>query len=88
MLRAARNTLLGETWIESGEAPEWQRLADRREAFPAQIPAGGLFLTAGADVQKDRIEVDVWAWGRGWKAGSSITSSSRAGRTIRPAGTS
>ncbi|WP_296644609.1 phage terminase large subunit family protein [Roseinatronobacter sp.] len=65
MLRAARNTLLGETWIESGEAPEWQRLADRRIAFPAQIPAGGLFLTAGADVQKDRIEVDVRAWGRG-----------------------
>jgi phage terminase large subunit GpA-like protein len=29
------------------------------------VPAGGLFLTAGADVQKDRIEVDVWAWGRG-----------------------
>jgi len=65
MLRAARNTLLGETWVESGEAPEWQRLADRRVVFPAQIPAGGLFLTAGADVQKDRIEVDVWAWGRG-----------------------
>jgi len=65
MLRAARNTLLGETWVESGEAPEWQRLADRRITFPAQIPAGGLFLTAGADVQKDRIEVDVWAWGRG-----------------------
>ncbi|WP_114965577.1 phage terminase large subunit family protein [Alkalilacustris brevis] len=65
MLRAARNTLLGETWVESGEAPEWQRLADRRVTFPAQIPAGGLFLTAGADVQKDRIEVDVWAWGRG-----------------------
>jgi len=65
MLRAARNTLLGETWTESGDAPEWQRLADRRETFPAQIPAGGLFLTAGADVQKDRIEVDIWAWGRG-----------------------
>jgi len=65
MLRAARNTLLGETWVESGEAPEWQRLAERRESFAAQIPAGGLFLTAGADVQKDRIEVDVWAWGRG-----------------------
>jgi phage terminase large subunit GpA-like protein len=65
MLRAARNTLLGETWVESGDAPEWQRLADRREDFAAQIPMGGLFLTAGADVQKDRIEVDVWAWGRG-----------------------
>lgn len=65
MLRAARNTLLGETWIERGEAPEWQRLADRREVFDAQIPEGGLFLTAGADIQKDRIEVDIWAWGRG-----------------------
>jgi phage terminase large subunit GpA-like protein len=65
MLRAARNTLLGETWVESGDAPEWQRLADRRETFVAQIPARGLFLTAGVDVQKDRIEVDVWAWGRG-----------------------
>jgi len=65
MLRAARNTLLGETWVESGDAPEWQRLADRREVFAAQVPVGGLFLTAGADVQKDRIEVDVWAWGRG-----------------------
>ena len=29
------------------------------------MPSGGLFLTAGADVQKDRIEVSVWAWGRG-----------------------
>ena len=28
------------------------------------MPAGGLFLTAGADVQKDRVEIDVWAWGR------------------------
>ena len=66
MLRAARNTLLGETWVESGDAPEWQRLAERRESYAgAQIPVGGLFLTAGVDVQKDRIEVDVWAWGRG-----------------------
>jgi phage terminase large subunit GpA-like protein len=62
MLRVARNTLLGETWVESGEAPEWQRLAERRETYGGvQIPMGGLFLTAGVDVQKDRIEVDVWA---------------------------
>jgi len=33
--------------------------------FAATVPHLGLFLTAGADVQKDRIEVDVWAWGRG-----------------------
>ena len=65
-IRAFRNTILGETWVESGEAPDWQRLYDRRERWaPGTVPAGGLFLTAGADVQKDRIEVDVWAWGRG-----------------------
>jgi Phage terminase large subunit (GpA) len=29
------------------------------------IPKSGLFLTAGVDVQKDRIEVEVVAWGRG-----------------------
>lgn len=65
-MRAFRNTILGETWMEAGEAPDWQRLADRREAWaPGTVPERSLFLTAGADVQKDRIEVDVWAWGRG-----------------------
>ena len=64
--RAFRNTVLGETWVETGEAPDWQRLYDRRERWaPGTVPKGGLFLTAGADVQKDRIEVDVWTWGRG-----------------------
>jgi phage terminase large subunit GpA-like protein len=65
-IRAFRNTILGETWVETGEAPDWRRLYDRRERWPAgTVPAGGLILTAGADLQKDRIEVDVWAWGRG-----------------------
>ncbi|MBF0325525.1 MAG: phage terminase large subunit family protein [Alphaproteobacteria bacterium] len=64
-LRVFRNTVLGETWVESGEAPDWQRLYDRRETWAnGTVPAGGLFLTAGADVQKDRVEIDVWAWGR------------------------
>jgi phage terminase large subunit GpA-like protein len=65
-LKTAKNVLLGETWMESGEAPDWQRLYDRRKSWkPGIVPAGGLLLTAGADVQKDRIEIDVWAWGRG-----------------------
>jgi phage terminase large subunit GpA-like protein len=63
-LKAAKNTLLGETWQERGEAPDWQRLYERREEFGPLVPAFGLILTAGADVQHDRIEVDVWAWGR------------------------
>ncbi|HZT26506.1 MAG TPA: phage terminase large subunit family protein [Pseudolabrys sp.] len=65
-LKAAKNTLLGETWQERGEAPDWQRLYERREDWRiGTVPSGGLFLTAGADVQRDRIEIDVWAWGRG-----------------------
>jgi phage terminase large subunit GpA-like protein len=64
--RSFKNSVLGETWVETGEAPDWQRLYERRETWQiGTVPRGGLFLTAGADVQKDRIEVDVWAWGRG-----------------------
>jgi phage terminase large subunit GpA-like protein len=64
--RSFKNGVLGESWVESGEAPDWQRLYERREDWPiGSVPSRGLFLTAGADVQKDRIEVDVWAWGRG-----------------------
>ena len=65
-VKSVKNTDLGETWVETGEAPDWQRLYDQRETGPAGIVSSkGLFLTAGVDVQKDRLEVDVWAWGRG-----------------------
>ena len=64
--RSFKNGVLGLTWVETGEAPDWQRLYERREAWQVgTVPSGGLFLTAGVDVQKDRIEIDVWAWGRG-----------------------
>ena len=29
--RSFKNTVLGETWVETGEAPDWQRLYERRE---------------------------------------------------------
>jgi phage terminase large subunit GpA-like protein len=61
------NTVLGEEYEEEANpVPEWERLYERREDWPYRtIPERGLFLTAGADVQADRIEVDIWAWGRG-----------------------
>lgn len=65
-IKSVKNTELGETWVETGEAPDWQRLYDRREDYRiGNVPSDGLFLTGGADVQKDRIEVSVWAWGPG-----------------------
>lgn len=59
------NTVLGEPFEEAYEAPEWMRLYERRETYPmGTIPEGGLFLTAGVDVQRDRLECEIVAWGR------------------------
>ncbi len=65
-LKTFRNTVLGEVWQEHGEAPDWERLVERREDFAlGVVPPGALVLTAGVDVQDDRIEVDVWGWAEG-----------------------
>lgn len=64
LLKVWVNTTLGETWVDKGEAPDWQRLYERREHYKIGIvPRGGLVLTAGVDVQKDRLELEVVAWG-------------------------
>lgn len=60
------NTVLGETYKEEVEAPEWERLYERREAYKiGSCHKDIAFLTAGADVQRDRIEVEVVGWCRG-----------------------
>ena len=65
-LKTFKNTVLGETWQEQGEAPDWERLVERREDFAlGVVPAGALVLTAGVDVQDDRIEADIWGWAEG-----------------------
>jgi len=64
-LKVWTNTRLGETFADIADAPDWRRLAERAEDYePSTVPAGGVVLTAGADVQDDRIEVEVVAWGR------------------------
>jgi phage terminase large subunit GpA-like protein len=70
-LKTYVNTVLGEPWRERGEAPEWKRLYDRRESYPlGTCPEGVLFLTAGVDVQKDRLVYEVVGWGRGKRSWS------------------
>jgi len=65
-LKSFVNTVLGDVWKEPGEAPDWKRLYDRRETYEMRkVPAAGIILTAGADVQKDRIELGIDAWGPG-----------------------
>mgnify|MGYP001090145993 FL=1 len=68
-LKTFRNTVLGETWQDRGEAPDWERLVERREGFSlGTVPAGALVLTAGVDVQDDRIECDIWGWAEGFSS--------------------
>lgn len=58
------NTVLGETYRVQGEAPDWRRLYERREPYElGTVPAGARVLTAGVDVQEDRLECEVVAWG-------------------------
>ncbi len=58
------NTVLGETWQDRGEAPEWQRVADLREPYRSgEVPEGVIVITAGVDVQKDRLYYAVRGWG-------------------------
>jgi phage terminase large subunit GpA-like protein len=59
------NQDLGETWEEEGETIEAAAFLTRLEEYPAPVPAGGLVITAGVDVQKTWIEGTVKAWGIG-----------------------
>ena len=62
-LRTFVNTVLGETWKERGDAPDWERLYQRRETYAiGSVPAGVIVLTAGIDVQKDRLMFEVVGW--------------------------
>lgn len=68
-LKTFANTVLGKTWQEQGDAPEWERLAERREDYRlGTVPEAAAVLTAGVDVQDDRLECDVWAWGEGFSS--------------------
>ena len=63
MLKTFINTSLGEVWEEKGEITDYRIVANRAETYEAEIPDNVLVLTAGADVQDDRIEVEVLGQG-------------------------
>lgn len=67
------NTKLGESYEEEkGEKPDWQALYDRAEDYKQGIPFLSVaFITAGVDVQADRLEVEIVGWIKG-KSSQSI----------------
>ncbi len=64
LLQVWTNTSLGEPFEEAREKVESTTLANRGEAYgPQSMPEAVRFLTAGVDVQGDRLEVQVIGWG-------------------------
>ena len=65
-LKVWTNTRLGEVFEEKGDQYDWVLLKNRCESYAIlTVPEGGLFLTAGIDVQDNRLAVVIRAWGRG-----------------------
>lgn len=59
------NVSLSETYEEPGDKADPTALESRAREWSAQVPMGGVYLTAGIDMQQDRLEVEVVAWGEG-----------------------
>jgi phage terminase large subunit GpA-like protein len=60
------NTRLAELWTDDQEVVAADKLRARLEPFSEGIvPAGYGCLTAGVDVQGNRLEAYIWAWGDG-----------------------
>jgi phage terminase large subunit GpA-like protein len=57
------NVALAETWEEEGDQVDGADLLTRAHPFDATVPVGVGVLTAGVDMQQDRLEVEVVGWG-------------------------
>ncbi len=59
------NTSLGEPWEEDGETLDADILLQRKESWGDDAPEPVVLVTAGVDVQGDRLEIEVKGWGIG-----------------------
>lgn len=62
-LKVWTNTRMAEVWDEVGSQPAWRLLRDRAELYKIrEVPAEVIFLTAGVDVQENRLVTVVRGW--------------------------
>lgn len=57
------NTRLGLAYKAIGAKVDDKAIRDRREVYTAEVPFGAVVLTAGVDVQIDRLEVEILGHG-------------------------
>lgn len=75
------NSTLGESWEIPSESMKSTDLSNRREDYycghedpdtqayvEPKVPMGGAIITAGVDIQLDRIEASVRIWGLGYES--------------------
>lgn len=59
------NDELAETWEEKSEQQDWEVLRGQKESWRSgEIHEDLLLLTAGVDVQENRIGIEVIGWGK------------------------
>lgn len=67
-LKSFYNTMLGRTYQTKGVVPAWKELMERAAEGGVErntVWESVAFITAGADVQPDRIEVQIVGWMKG-----------------------
>lgn len=64
------NTSLGETWKEATEGVDPTGLLKRKENWGRIAPQEVMVITAGVDVQDDRLEAEIVGWGVGQESWS------------------
>ena len=68
-MRTFTNTVLGETFVlHLEEQLDYEALFEMREDYGAELHDNILFLTAGVDVQDNRLELLVVGWGYGFES--------------------
>ena len=59
-LKTWTNTFLAETWKEAAETLDMAKIIGRAEDYsPDRLPDKVVFISGGADVQQDRIEMEI-----------------------------
>ena len=68
-MRSFRNNSEGLPYEFKSDLPRADTLSERAEDYEEKtIPWGGMVLTAGVDVQHDRLAIVIRAWGRGMES--------------------
>lgn len=78
LLKTFINTRLAETWVQPSQRVDDQEAMRLMEPYvftlpdgtqrTCEVPEGVLILTAGVDVQENRVEVEVVGWGPEWES--------------------